>query len=154
MAAVGFHILILVTLRVPVVAQVDGALVEEVGLSHTHPIEFRFAAEKAGRLLGEVGVVLDLLGERLVATEALAQVQTGGEETVVVELRGIEETDGEGVAATHRQATDSAVGTVFQRAVVGIDIVDDIHETLGDGGNGRCRGTRAGIAEARGIHAP
>ena len=44
--AVSLDVFVLVTLAVPVVAQVDGALIEEVGLAHTHPVELGLAAEK------------------------------------------------------------------------------------------------------------
>ena len=45
---IGLDILVLVTLAVPVVAQVDGALIEKVGLTHTHPIKLGLAAEETG----------------------------------------------------------------------------------------------------------
>ena len=75
--SVGLDVLILVALGIPVVAQVNGAIVEEVGLSHAHLVKFGLAAEQFCRLLGEVRVAFDLLGERLVPVEVLAQVQTG-----------------------------------------------------------------------------
>ena len=37
-ASVGFHIFIFIALCVPVVAQVHGALIEEIGLAHAHPV--------------------------------------------------------------------------------------------------------------------
>ena len=61
--AIGLYILVLVTLAVPVSTQVDSALVEEVGLTHTHPVELGLAAEEAGALLFELGISLDLLGK-------------------------------------------------------------------------------------------
>ena len=101
MTAISLHILILVTFGVPVVAQIDCALVEEIGLSHTHPVEFRLATEEACRLLCEIRVVLDLLGEGLVTVVTFAEMQTCGKEAVVVEHGGIGEADGKGMAATH-----------------------------------------------------
>ena len=77
-ASVGFHILIFVALGIPVVAQIDGTLIQEVGLAHAHPVKFGLAAEQPCRLLCEVGVILDLLCEGLVS-EILAQVQAGRE---------------------------------------------------------------------------
>ena len=74
--AIGLYILVLVTLAVPVSAQVDGALIEEVGATHTHPVELGLAAEEAGALLLELGISLDLLGKRILIT-TLGQVQTG-----------------------------------------------------------------------------
>ena len=70
-AAVGLYILIFVAFGVPVVAQINGALIKEIGLTHTHPVEFGLAAEEAGRLPCKVGITLDLLRERLVHIEVL-----------------------------------------------------------------------------------
>ena len=75
-AAVGLYILIFVAFGVPVVAQINGALIEEIGFTHTHPVEFGLAAEEAGRLPCKVGITLDLLRERLVHIEVLTEVQT------------------------------------------------------------------------------
>ena len=44
---IGLYILVLVTLAIPVVAQVDCALIEEVGLTHTHPVELGLAAKQS-----------------------------------------------------------------------------------------------------------
>ena len=99
--AVGLDVLVLVTLGIPVVAQVDGALIEEVGVAHAHPVELGFAAEEFCTLLCEVGVGFDLLSEGLLHVEVLAEMQTCGEESVVVERSGVKQTDGEGVATTH-----------------------------------------------------
>ena len=74
--AIGLYILVLVTLAVPVSAQVDGALIEEVGATHTHPVELGLAAEEAGALLLELGISFDLLSKRILIT-TLGQVQTG-----------------------------------------------------------------------------
>ena len=88
-AAVGLDVLVVVTLAVPVVTQVDGALVEEVGLTHTHPVELGLAAEELCALLLELGIGLDLLGKGILVT-ALGQVQTCGEEAKIIELVGVE----------------------------------------------------------------
>ena len=45
MATVGLDVLVFITLAIPVFAQVDCALIEEVGIAHAHPIEFGLAAE-------------------------------------------------------------------------------------------------------------
>ena len=66
--SVGLYIFIFITFAIPVVAQVDGALVEEIGLAHAHPVEFGLAAEELGTLLGELGISLDLLGKRILVT--------------------------------------------------------------------------------------
>ena len=42
----GLYILVFVTLAVPVVTQVNGALVEEVGLTHSHPVKLWLAAKQ------------------------------------------------------------------------------------------------------------
>ena len=68
---VGFHIFIFIALCVPVVAQVHGALIEEISLAHAHPVQFGLAAEEAGTLLCEVGVALNLLCKGLVSAEVL-----------------------------------------------------------------------------------
>ena len=65
MASVGLHILVFVTLAVPVVTQVNGALVEEVGLAHSHPVELWLASKELGRLGSELGIGLDLIGKRI-----------------------------------------------------------------------------------------
>ena len=61
--AIGLDVLVVVALRIPEGAQVDGALVEEVGLTHSHPVELGLAAEKTSTLLSEVGIGLDLLSK-------------------------------------------------------------------------------------------
>ena len=71
MTTIGLYILVLVAFTVPVVAQVDGTLIEEVSLTHTHPIELWLAAEETGTLLGEVWITLYLFCERLVHIEVL-----------------------------------------------------------------------------------
>ena len=45
---IGLYILVLVALAIPVVAQVYCALIEEVGLTHTHPVELWLAAKQSG----------------------------------------------------------------------------------------------------------
>ena len=62
--AIGLHILVGITFAVPVSAQIDSALIEEVGLTHTHPVELGLAAEELSRLLSEGGAVLDLFSKR------------------------------------------------------------------------------------------
>ena len=74
--AFGLYILIFVALRVPVCAQVDGALIEEVGATLTHPVELGLAAEEAGALLLELGISFDLLSKRILIS-TLGEVQTG-----------------------------------------------------------------------------
>ena len=63
MSSIGLYILVFVTLAVPVVTQVNGALVEEVGLTHSHPIKLGLASEEFGTLLSESGTVFNLLGK-------------------------------------------------------------------------------------------
>ena len=46
MSSIGLYILVFVTLAVPVVTQVNGALVEEVGLTHSHPVELWLASKQ------------------------------------------------------------------------------------------------------------
>ena len=48
MSTIGFYILVFVALAVPVVTQVNGALVEEVGLTHSHPLKLGLAAKELG----------------------------------------------------------------------------------------------------------
>ena len=45
---IGLYILVLVALAIPVVAQVYCALIEEVGLTHTHPVELWLATKQSG----------------------------------------------------------------------------------------------------------
>ena len=65
---IGLYILILVAFAVPVSTQIDSALIEEVGLTHTHSVELGLAAEETGTLLFELGIILDLLGKRILKT--------------------------------------------------------------------------------------
>ena len=46
MTAVGLKVLIGIILGVPVGAEVDTALIEEIGLTHSYPVEFGVAAEE------------------------------------------------------------------------------------------------------------
>ena len=154
MAAFGLDVLIFVALRVPVVAQVDSGLIEEIGLAHTHPVEPGLAAEETGRLLGEIGIGLDLLSKGFAHDLPCTQMQTGREETIVIKRVGIEQADVEGVTATHGESADSTSGTALDGAVVGIDIIHDVHETLRDRCCGRLGRTSTAIAEARGVHTP
>ena len=64
MTAIGLNIFIGITLRIPIGTQIDGALIEEVGLAHTHPVELGLATEETGTLCLELGTSLDLLGKR------------------------------------------------------------------------------------------
>ena len=75
MTTIGLNILILVTLAIPVVTQVDCALIQEISLTHTHPVELWLATEQLSTLLCEGFTILNLLGKRsLVCT--ILQVQT------------------------------------------------------------------------------
>ena len=151
--AIGLYILVLVTLAVPVSAQVDGALIEEVGATHTHPVELGLAAKELSTLLSEVRIGLDLIGKRLVEA-TITQVKTCREESEVVELVGVEQTYVEGVTTTHGQTADGTMRTILQCAIVGIDIVHDIHEALGNGSHSGILRTGTAIAETWGVHTP
>ena len=98
--AIGLYILVLVTLAVPVSAQVDGALIEEVCATHTHPVELGLAAEEAGRLGFKLRVGLNLVSKGILIAP-IGQVQTCREESEIVELVGIKQTHVEGVTTTH-----------------------------------------------------
>ena len=99
-AAIGLNILIFVTLAIPESAQVNGALIKEVGLTHTHPVELGLAAEELSALISKLGISLDLIGKRILIT-TLGQVQTCREESEIVERVRIEQAHVEGVATTH-----------------------------------------------------
>ncbi len=64
----GLDVLVGIALRVPESTQVDGALIEEVGATHSHPVELGLAAKEASALLLELGIGLDLLGKRILIT--------------------------------------------------------------------------------------
>ena len=66
--SVGLYILVLVTLAVPVVAQVNSALIEEVGVTHSHPVELGLAGEQTGTLICKLRILLDLIGKRILIT--------------------------------------------------------------------------------------
>ena len=78
MPAIGFDIFIFVTLRVPVSAQVDGALIEKIGISHAHPVKLRLAGEELSRLSFKLGIGLNLVGKRILIP-SVGQMQTGRE---------------------------------------------------------------------------
>ena len=58
----------------------------------------------------------------------------------------------EGVATTHRETADGTTLTFLNSAIVGVDVVHDVHKAFWNGGNGRSCGTSASVAEARRIH--
>ena len=62
--AVSLYILVGITFAVPVGTQVNSALIEEVGLTHTHPVEFGFAAKELSRLLCKGRAILNLISKR------------------------------------------------------------------------------------------
>ena len=74
-ATIGLYILVLVAFAIPVVAQVYCALIEEIGLTHTHPVELWLATKQLGTLLCEIRILLNLLSKRILIT-AIGQVQT------------------------------------------------------------------------------
>ena len=61
--AIGLNILVLIAFAVPESTQVNGALIEEVGFTHTHPVELGLAAEELSTLICELRIGLNLLGK-------------------------------------------------------------------------------------------
>ena len=97
---VGLYIFIFIPFAVPVVAQVDCALIQEVGLTHTHPVELGLATEELSTLLRKIWIIFNLLSKRILVT-TICQMQTCRELSEIVELVRIEQTYVECVSTTH-----------------------------------------------------
>ena len=65
---IGLYIFILVALAIPVGTQIDSALIEEISITHTHPIELGLAGKEACALLFELRIGLNLLSKRILVT--------------------------------------------------------------------------------------
>ena len=116
-AAVVLVVFVGVAVVVEILAQLLVHLHEEVFLADGNPVEFRLRGEEATELSVEfVGIFVHAGCGRLQA--------------VVVEHLGIEARDAERVAATHRQPRHGTSRALADGAVVIVDEVDDIHETL------------------------